>query len=158
MTTEVKDAAVVAAPEIKESIETRATKLQADIKFNDQGNFKFEKDYFEGLFTNPEHIKAFQKERGEIVYALTLANGRAGVDYLKDNKDVDIATATLPIGVDTISVSVQRKAEVGFGSAEKQTKYGYTNAKVITGGVSSSSGQLKAIRTSIGELAAKELA
>lgn len=155
MTTEVKDAAV---PEIKESIETRAAKLQADIKHDEQGNFKYGKDYYEGLFSDPEKIKTFQKERSEIVYALTLANGRAGVEYLKDNKDVDIATATLPIGVDTISVSVQRKAEVGFGSAEKQTKYGYTNAKVITGGVSSSSGSLKSIRSVIGTLAAKELA
>lgn len=157
MTTEVK----AAEPEIKEGIETLAGEIQAKIQYNEQGNHKHDKDYFEGLFEGvltPDQIKGFQKKRGEIVYALTLANGRAGVEFLKDNKEVDIATSTLPIGVDTISVSVQRKAEVGFGSAEKQTKYGYTNAKVITGGVSSSSGQLKAIRGSIGALAAKELA
>lgn len=111
---------------VRPEVQALSDKIAAGIKLDESGSQKLGSDFLGTLVTPEEKeiLEKAQKLTTDIGLAHGLAVGRVGAQFMADNKQVDVVSVTLPLGKDVMSATVQRSAEVGFGSNEKKQVYG----------------------------------
>jgi len=135
-----------------------ADRLQPGLKFDAEGNGTADDAViaaeYESEGLSIDGAKSYQRVALRVADALTLANGRAGTEFLGKNKDVDRVSTTVKIGTDHITTEFGRQAQLrNPGTGETFIKYGIASTKLASG-IGAKRGDYKRIQESLSESAA----
>lgn len=155
-----------AQPTVNEGVKTLADKFQETITKASTDKENLDSSLY--LSNLPEGITeevdtAVREYRQNFLHATGLAYGRAMVDIAAKDKKVEQASITVGMGgKDAVEHHFKRKEEfvnrMDKDNPVTVTKHGYLSTKLTVSGTSGSSGQLGAVRKTIGALAAEKLA
>ena len=153
-------------PAINEKTVALADKLQSDIEtaVSSKGNIDnslYESNLPEGI--TKEVDNAVREYRQQFHHATGLAYGRAMVAAAAKDKKIEEGTISIGMGgKDVIEHHFKRREEftnrMDKDNPQTVVKYGHMTTKLTIAGTSGSSGQLAAVRKTIGALAAEKLA
>ena len=159
-----KDKATESKNHLKDEIIELATKLEKGIIVDPKTGVTLEKDDLyesnlpQGLTIDT--IKQVSDYNTSFIAAGTYAFGKLAVEAMAGNKELSTITAELKMGIkDSLSLNIERKKEFvnRLGDGATVEKYGAITASYDVRSGKGSSGQLKAARNVIGELAEASL-
>lgn len=141
--------------EIKKEIRDLTDMIRQNLKHKDGGHFEVEKDLYEKSLpegVDASLIKKVQKHNTDFVAAATLAVGEAGLEIMKDDAELQSASADFRLGNDKLSVVFDRTRELPGAKGEKETQYGVSNASFTVSAAGAKS-TLKTVRQHLAERA-----
>lgn len=153
-------------PHIKEEVSSLADKIQADISKAAAAKTNIDNSLYEGNL--PEGItkeidNTVREYRQNFHHASGLSYGRAMVELAAKDKKLEGGNISIGMGgKDSIEYAFKTKEEF-VNRMDKENpvtvvKHGYMVPKLTIAGTAGSSGQLSAVRKTIGALAAEKLA
>lgn len=140
-----------------------ASTFKKKIKIDKEGVAQIPEDLYESTLEtaglDAGVVKKVQQHNTEVVTALTLAVGEAGLEAMKKNGKLEQVTGEAKLGRDEVEILVNRTREVNDmkNPGNKITQFGATTVKYTVKGTGNS-GELKKVRQHIMNNAAKLLA
>lgn len=152
-------------PKVKEEVVALSEKIIKEMKVDENtGVGTVNKNVYidnlpEGL--TQEHVELKEKYDSTFIPASTRAYGLLSMEAMKSNEKLETTVIDVPMGPHTtLNLSMVRKDEyrtVGSEDAALKERYGNIRATVTNRAHRSSSGQLKAVRMTISEMAMEAL-
>lgn len=144
------------------TIENTARIEAAGLKVLKDGTVEKPEELFEKFLEGSGHtladIKKGQAIVGDFATALGNALGQQGLAVMAKDKSIEIIATEVKVGNDKIGAQLNQKQDVPDGKGGQTTIYGNLSMKYTAMGASNSRGEMKKVRTSLRNQAAKILA
>ena len=122
--------------ELKESVSGLAGKIKESFTVNDNNQIVFSKDVFEANLpegVDKKTVKAYEQYKTDLGLAVALVAGEKACDLMKEKKDLEQVTATLPTFNGKIFTVTNREREVrNIQTGETRVALGYTQLRIVS--------------------------